>query len=76
MISHSVEISIIGDVGEIVHAYLLVGFPFFFLLLYHVLLVKVQELICRAGYGLKKTLIPNNRPFHLFMGTIKHPKSI
>jgi len=49
-------------------------FSFFFL--YHVLLVKVQELACIVRYGVKKTLIPNNRPLHLRMGKIKHPESI
>jgi len=49
---------------------------FIFIFLYHVLLVKVQELACSASYGVKKTLIPNNRPLHLFMGKIKQPEFI
>ena len=51
-------------------------FFFLFFFLYHVLLVKVQELACIVRYGVKKNLIPNNRPLHLLMGTIKHPESI
>jgi len=47
-----------------------------FLFLYQVLLVKVQELACIMRYGVKQTLIPNNRPLHLFMGKIKNPESI
>jgi len=49
---------------------------FILIFLYHVLLVKVQELACIVRYGIKKTLIPNNRLLHLFMGKIKHPESI
>jgi len=47
-----------------------------FIYIYHVLLVKVQELTCIMRYGVKKTLIPNNRPLHHFMGKIKNPESI
>ena len=36
-------------------------FFFFFFFLYHVFLVKVQELACSASYGVKKTLIPKLR---------------
>jgi len=39
MISHGVEISIAKDVGEMVRAYLLVTFFFFFLFSYHLLFV-------------------------------------
>ena len=62
MISHGVEISIAGGVGEMVRD--LNSCPFFFfsfLFLYHVFLVKVQELACSASYGVKKTLIPTTR---------------
>jgi len=44
--------------------------------LYHVLLVKIQELVCIMRYVVKKTLIPNNRLLHPFMGKIKHPECI
>jgi len=48
MISRSVEISICGGGEEMVRGYLLVGFflSFFFFFLYHVFIVKVQELAC------------------------------
>jgi len=49
---------------------------FFSFFLYHVLLVKVQELACIVSYGVKKTLITNTRRLHLLMGKIKHPESI
>ena len=32
-------------------------FSFFFVFLYHVFIVTVQELACSASYGVKKTLI-------------------
>jgi len=44
--------------------------------LYYVLLIKVQELACIVRDGVKKTLIANNGPLHLFMGKITHPESI
>ena len=59
-------------------SYLLLSFFSFFLFLFffYVLIVKVQELECSASYAVKKTLIPNNPPLHLFMGKIKHPEFI
>jgi len=51
-------------------------FYFYYYFLYHVFIVKVQELTCSASYGVKKTLIPNIHQLHLFMGKIKHPESI
>jgi len=36
-------------------------FFFFLFFLYHVLIVKVQELACSARYGVKKTLISTNQ---------------
>jgi len=50
-------------------------FYFYFYFLYHVFIVKVQELAWSASYGVKKTLIPNIHPLHLFMGEIKHAES-
>ena len=44
-------------------SHLLVGFFSFFFFLYHVLLVKVQELTCIVRYGVKKTLIPTTACF-------------
>ena len=49
---------------------------YYYLILYPVLLVKVQELAWIVEYGVKKTLITRNRPVHHFMGKIKHPESI
>ena len=61
MISHGVEISIAGGVGEKVRAQLLGGFFYFFfiffLFLYYVFIVTVQELACSASYGVNKTSI-------------------
>jgi len=55
----------------------LVGFVIlFYFILYHVLLVKVQELASIMRNGVKKTLSSNNCPLHLFMGKIKHPECI
>jgi len=77
MISHGVEISIARGVGEMVRALpWSVFFLFSLFFLYHVLLVKVQELAWIVRYGVRKTLIPNTRPLHLLMGKIKHPESI
>jgi len=61
MISRGVEISIAGGGEEMVRAYLWVDFFFFFL--YHVFIVKVQELACIVRYGVKKTLIPTTARF-------------
>ena len=74
LISCGIEISIAGGVAEMVCAYLLGPFLYFYI--YHVLLVKVQGLTCSASYSVKKTLIPNNHLLHLFMGKVKHPASI
>ena len=38
-----------------------VFFFLFFFFLYHVLIVKVQELACSASYGVKKTLISKQK---------------
>ena len=60
MMSHGVEISIAGGVGEKVRDQLLGGFFFFFFFfffLYHVFIVTVQELACSASYGVNKTSI-------------------
>jgi len=60
MISRGVKISIAGGGEEPVRAYLLLCFFcffFFFFFLYHVFILRVQELACRASYGVKKTLI-------------------
>ena len=54
MIARSIEISIVGDVEDIVYIYLS---GLFLYILYHVFIVKVQELACSAGYSLMKTLI-------------------
>ena len=62
-----------------VRGYPLVLFFFFsFFLFFYIMysLFMVQELACSASYGVKKTLNPNTRPLHLFMGKIKHPESI
>jgi len=74
MIPNGVDISITGSVEKIVRAYLtdlfflsFFCFSFDFLLFLYVLLVKVQYLTCSASYGVKKTLITNNRPLHLLM---------
>jgi len=40
-----------------------VFFFYFFLFLYHVFIVKVQELACIVRYGVKKTLIPTTARF-------------
>ena len=37
------------------------SFFLFFLFLYHVFIVKVQELACSASYGVKKTIISINQ---------------
>lgn len=83
MIPNGVDISITGSVEKIICAYLtglfflsFFCFSFDFLSFLYVLLVKVQYLTCSTSYGVKKTLITNNRLLHLLMGTIKHPKSI
>jgi len=83
MIPNGVDTSITGSVEKMVHAYLtglfflsVFCFSFDFLSFLYVLLVKVQYLTCSASYGVKKTLITNNRPLDLLIGTIKHPKSI
>ena len=62
MISCSVEISIAGGVVAMVRGLSLGRFFFFsFFFLYHVFIVKVQELACSASYGVKKTLISINQ---------------
>ena len=76
MISRDVEISIAGGVVAMIRVLSLGEFFILFIYLYHVLLVKVQELACIVRYGVKKTLIPNTRPLHLLMGKIKQPESI
>jgi len=66
MISRVVEISIAGDGGDMVHVPIpcsVLFFYFFTFFLYHVFLVKVQELACIVRYGLKKTLIPTTTRF-------------
>ena len=59
MNSHGVEISIAGGVVEMVRALTPRRiFSFFFsFFLYHVFIVTVQELACRASYGVNKTSI-------------------
>jgi len=63
MISSSVEISIAGGGGEMVGGLSLGRGFFFFFLLNHVFIVKVQELACIVRYGVKKTLIPPTARF-------------
>ena len=60
MIFRGVEISIAGGGGELVRV-LSLGRFFFFFFIYHVFIVKVQELACSASYGVKKTLISINQ---------------
>ena len=64
MISRSVEISIARGGKEMVRADLLVSFAFyflFFIFLYHVFIVTIQELTCSASYGVNKTSISKNQ---------------
>jgi len=77
MISQGVEISMAGGGEDMLSAYRTVSFLFYYyLILYPVLLVKVQELACIVRYGVKKTLIASNRQLHHFRGKIKHLDSI
>ena len=62
--SHGVEITIAGGVGEVVREGEVVRGPtpkrcffLFFLFLYHVFIVTLQELACSASYGVNKTSI-------------------
>jgi len=51
-------------------------FYFYIYFLYHVFIVKVQELACSPSNGVKKTLTSNIHPLQLFMGKVKHPEYI
>ena len=57
--SHGVEISIAGGVRKMVRVPTPRRFFFFsfFVFLYHVFIVTVQELACSASYGVNKTSI-------------------
>jgi len=77
IISCGVEISTAEPVEEMVRDpmpwsfFSFASFP-----LYHIFIIKVQELACRASYSLKKTLIPTDGLLYIFIGNIKHPESI
>ena len=78
-ISHGVEISIVGGVGEMVCAYLLVGFFFFFFFFFcnHVfIVVRYKKLHAALAMAKTKPINNNHDPLHLFMGKIKYPESI
>jgi len=79
MISHGVKISITECGGEIVPdtmSWSVSFLFFFFFVLYHVFMVKVQELAFSASYGVQETLIPNNCPLYFLIGKIQHPESL
>ena len=72
MISGGVEISIDGGGGEMV-------FFFFFFLFFcnHALFVsRYKKPYAAPAMKRKKPINANHCPLHLFMGKIKHPKSI
>jgi len=54
-----VEISIARGAEEMARAisWLVLPFLFHFIFLYHIFIVKVEELKCRTSYGITKTLI-------------------
>jgi len=75
MMSRGVEISIAGGGGEMVRVLSLGGFFFFFLISFVICFTYKKPYAVRAMKR-KKPISHNNRPLHLLMGKIKHPKTI
>jgi len=49
-------------------------FLFSFFFLYHIFVVKVQEITWSASYGENKTIKQTNGPLHLLMGQTNTPR--
>jgi len=68
MISHGVEISIAGGGADEKDEKEIGGFFLFFIFLYHIFVVKVQEIAWSASYGENKT----QKPKRTNKGKIRH----